>query len=301
MPQARWALCFIVNVACFFNISKRLQPLHSDVTDWLQNLSPNHDGNGNLWKAYLQNLKGNHTKEGCYACSTLSHSSHQPTFHVRSMTVNESRCAYNLSLGCPRQNIIKYQNTTLKSLNWTMTSIPIIYWTSMPPDQRYPLCYIPSSNITHFTINDTTVKITMTTIPTPGPFLRNITGCNVTIDFLRYAALQSKNPSVSTVALADVIWLCGFHLYPFLPYYWTGVCAPVWVSDGTIFIHHDGSHVSLSLSSSSHLRRRKREVLDFIRHDPIGGSNVPYEHIYWGTWDHASHSLFPWIGMTKVA
>ena len=110
----------------------------------------------------------------------------------------------------------------------------------------------------------------------------DVTHCNTTID------IPAK---VNLTALGDVYWLCGWRAYTRLPVNTTTVRTPVTVTDHTYIISYR------PVTSST----RRRRFVEFQEHDPIWGSNVPWEHRYWTTGDRLIHALFPNIGVAKVA
>ncbi|KAL3977582.1 NLR family CARD domain-containing protein 3 [Sarotherodon galilaeus] len=73
---------------------------------------------------------------------------------------------------------------------------------------------------------------------------------------------------------------------------WTGMCAPIFISDHTFKITTDDTS----------LKRGKRSVdtPDPKPHDPIWGSDVPQEFKLWTTGQKVLHSLFPWVGTRKI-
>ncbi|CAI5681444.1 unnamed protein product [Oreochromis niloticus] len=89
-----------------------------------------------------------------------------------------------------------------------------------------------------------------------------------------------KNNEVQGMA-----WLCGQRAYFTLPQNWTGMCAPIFISDHTFKITTDDTS----------LKRGKRSVdtPDLKPHDPIWGSDVPQEFKLWTTGQKVLHSLFP--------
>ncbi|XP_061134341.1 endogenous retrovirus group PABLB member 1 Env polyprotein-like [Syngnathus typhle] len=101
-------------------------------------------------------------------------------------------------------------------------------------------------------------------------------------------------PSNGTYFIQNGRWLCALKVYPILPANWTGVCAPVWVTDHTYRIQH--RQLTTAHNSSG---RRRRAVATFDPHDPVWGANVPDDHKVWSVGDKVVHALFPWIGVGK--
>ncbi|CAI5674909.1 unnamed protein product [Oreochromis niloticus] len=86
-------------------------------------------------------------------------------------------------------------------------------------------------------------------------------------------------------------WLCGQRAYFILPPGWTGVCAPIFISDHTFKI----------TTGNATRTRRRRDVSAVQPHDPIWGSDVPQEFKLWTTGQKVTHALFPWVGVGKHA
>nr|XP_049617757.1 endogenous retrovirus group PABLB member 1 Env polyprotein-like [Syngnathus scovelli]XP_049617758.1 endogenous retrovirus group PABLB member 1 Env polyprotein-like [Syngnathus scovelli]XP_049617759.1 endogenous retrovirus group PABLB member 1 Env polyprotein-like [Syngnathus scovelli] len=103
-------------------------------------------------------------------------------------------------------------------------------------------------------------------------------------------------PSNGTYFIQNGWWLCGHKVYPMLPANWTGVCAPVWVTDHTYRIRH---HLLTGARNST--GRRRRAVTTFDPHDPVWGVNVPEDHKVWSAGDKVVLALFPQIGVGKLS
>ena len=71
-------------------------------------------------------------------------------------------------------------------------------------------------------------------------------------------------------------WLCGNNAYPVLPVNWTGVCAPIFVSDHTFFLE-------IKPKQQTTRNRGKRELPQVQPHDAVWGTDVPAEYKHWRT------------------
>nr|XP_049599235.1 endogenous retrovirus group PABLB member 1 Env polyprotein-like [Syngnathus scovelli] len=109
------------------------------------------------------------------------------------------------------------------------------------------------------------------------------------------------SPGGNWMGALDITAVCQderavFKVYPMLPANWTGVCAPVWVTDHTYRIRH---HLLTGAHNSS--GRRRRAVGTFDPHDPVWGANVPEDHKVWSAGDKVVLALFPQIGVGKLS
>nr|XP_049581848.1 endogenous retrovirus group PABLB member 1 Env polyprotein-like [Syngnathus scovelli] len=170
-------------------------------------------------------------------------------------------------------------------------TIPQVAYTERPAGVNYT-CYI-QGNKTHVCINDDC---------SPGG---NWMGAlDITDECQDKRAISGgegsptnmATPSNGTYFIQNGWWLCGHKVYPMLPANWTGVCAPVWVTDHTYRIRHHlltGAHNSTG--------RRRRAVATFDPHDPVWGANVPDDHKVWSVGDKVVLALFPQIGVGKLS
>ncbi|XP_051234524.1 uncharacterized protein LOC127351239 [Dicentrarchus labrax] len=92
-----------------------------------------------------------------------------------------------------------------------------------------------------------------------------------------------------TYPVSQAWWLCGNTVYANLRAHWSGVCAPVLVSDHTIVIY----------TYSDDRPRQRRNAPTFARHDPIWGTDVPQQFKHWSTSEKVAMALFPWVGTAK--
>ncbi|CAI5678619.1 unnamed protein product [Oreochromis niloticus] len=121
--------------------------------------------------------------------------------------------------------------------------------------------------------------------------LGNTTNCNQTAGNGEGAPVNTANPSNGTYWVQGMAWLCGRRAYFILPLGWTGVCAPIFISDHTFKI----------TTGNATRTRRRRDVSAVQPHDPIWGSDVPQEFKLWTTGQKVTHALFPWVGVGKHA
>ncbi|CAI5663030.1 unnamed protein product [Oreochromis niloticus] len=97
--------------------------------------------------------------------------------------------------------------------------------------------------------------------------LGNTTNCNQTAGSGEGAPVNMTGPSNGTYWVQGMAWLCGQRAYFILPPGWTGVCAPIFISDHTFKI----------TTGNATRTRRRRDVSAVQPHDPIWGSDVPQE------------------------
>ncbi|KAL3971779.1 hypothetical protein ACER0C_025128 [Sarotherodon galilaeus] len=122
--------------------------------------------------------------------------------------------------------------------------------------------------------------------------LGNTTNCNQTAGSGEGAPVNTTGPSNGTYWVQGMAWLCGQHAYFILPPGWTGVCAPIFISDHTFRM--------TAVNTTPTTRRKGRSTSPGIQpHDPVYGSDVPEEFKLWTTGQKVLHSLFPWVGTGK--
>lgn len=102
--------------------------------------------------------------------------------------------------------------------------------------------------------------------------MNNTTNCNQIAGKGEGAPVNTTNRSNDTYWVQGMIWLCGQRAYFILPPGWTGVCAPIFVSDHTF---------KITVRNTTMPRRRRQDISAVQLHDPIYGSDVPEEFKLW--------------------
>ncbi|CAI5669538.1 unnamed protein product [Oreochromis niloticus] len=120
--------------------------------------------------------------------------------------------------------------------------------------------------------------------------MNNTTNCNQIAGKGEGAPVNTTNRSNGTYWVQGMAWLCGQRAYFILPPGWTGVCAPIFISDHTF---------KITVRNTTMPQRRRRDISAVQLHDPIYGSDVPEEFKLWTTGQKVLHSLFPWVGTGK--
>nr|XP_049605249.1 uncharacterized protein LOC125985970 [Syngnathus scovelli]XP_049605250.1 uncharacterized protein LOC125985970 [Syngnathus scovelli] len=316
-PYARWILCCVVVGACYGllthlnrpndNVARGKRWSHDEnFEDW--SLDPRNPYETNTWYRYVRFTVRAHTQEGCYVCSKLPPSSTQVRLEARAMNVTEAKCMASMGGVGYQHRAVAVKDAdpyrpgladgACDQLFWTNLNvtvrgrtIPQVAYTERPAGVNYT-CYI-QGNKTHVCINDDC---------SPGG---NWMGAlDITDECQDKRAISGgegsptnmATPSNGTYFIQNGWWLCGHKVYPMLPANWTGVCAPVWVTDHTYRIRH---HLLTGAHNSS--GRRRRAVATFDPHDPVWGANVPEDHKVWSAGDKVVLALFPQIGVGKLS
>uniref|UniRef100_A0AAQ4S044 Uncharacterized protein n=1 Tax=Gasterosteus aculeatus aculeatus TaxID=481459 RepID=A0AAQ4S044_GASAC len=116
---------------------------------------------------------------------------------------------------------------------------------------------------------------------------------NVHCSVYHFTFLPGEN---GTYPVSKGWWLCSTSLRVSLPPQWSGICAPVRVTDHTFI-----------LTATTVTNKRSRRALDtgldpevnFAPHDSVWGSNVPDEFKHGSTSAKVWWALFPWTGVRK--
>ena len=220
------------------------------------------------------------------------------------MNKTEAKCMASMAgIGFQHSNIVinnsdprwGVENRTCSTLFWANMNITI----RGKPTPQVPYLHIPEGQkFTCFTQGNKTHLCTSKGCPQGGAWMGAL---NITSECQNGSATTTGEgsptnmsaPSNGTYLIQNGWWLCGHNVYPMLPINWTGVCAPVWVTDHTYKIYR-GQLPSLH-------QRQRRSVTIFKPHNSIWGSDVPAEHKVWSTSAKVVHSLFPWNGIGKQA
>lgn len=117
------------------------------------------------------------------------------------------------------------------------------------------------------------------------------TNCNQTGLNGEGAPVRMGRTSNGTWMVQGGWWLCGHNAYLTLPASWTGICAPVFVSDHTVFLKLEDKPVARA--------RRKRANAQILPHDSVWGTDVPDQFKHWSTGSKVALALFPWTGVAK--
>ncbi|KAM9793581.1 uncharacterized protein ACBT44_017981 isoform 2-T2 [Syngnathus typhle] len=314
-PYARWILCCVVVGACYGlwthlnrqsdNVDRGKRWSHDENSeDW--SWDPKNPYETNTWYRYVKFTVRAHTQEGCYVCSKLPPSSTQVHLEARAMNVTEAKCMASMGGVGYQHRAVKVSDDdpfrpglvegTCDQLFWTNLNVtvkgrtlPQVAYTERRPGVNYT-CYIQGSK-THKCIDSDC---------SPGGNWMGALDIAAECQDRRAISVGEGSPSNmsapsnGTYFIQKGWWVCGHKVYPMLPANWTGVCAPVWVTDHTYSIRH--RQLTTAHNSSG---RQCRAVATFDPHDPIWGANVPDDHKVWSVGDKVVHALFPWVGVGK--
>ncbi|XP_061154210.1 uncharacterized protein LOC133167425 [Syngnathus typhle] len=309
-PYARWILCCVVVGACYGlwthlnrpsdNVDRGKRWSHDkNFEDW--SWDPKNPYETNTWYRYVKFTVRAHTQAGCYVCSKLPPSSTQVHLEARAMNVTEAKCMASMGGVGYQHRVVKVSDEdpfrpglaegTCDQLFWTNLNVtvkgrtlPQVAYTERRPGVNYT-CYIQGSK-THKCIDSDC---------SPGGNWMGALDIAAECQDRRAISVGEGSPtnmsapSNGTYFIQNGWWLCGHKVYPMLPASWTGVCAPVWVTDHTYRIRH--RQLTTARNSSG---RQRRAVATFDPHDPIWGANVPDDHKVWSVGDKVvgKHSLF---------
>ena len=221
----------------------------------------------NVWWRYANMTASKNNVSGCYVCSLLPHATSQPHLFATPLSFNRGQEALTASQG---NDTAHYK--ILSAINQTGE----LGLRATLEDSHLVNCDKGDNNTSCFPL---CVNLTGSR-PLPSV---DTTHCNSTVH------LGPHNVS----SVDGIWWMCGWRVYFTLPVNVSTVCTPVTLSDHTYII-------SKTAMTSSPAHGRKRFVT-FEPHDPIWGSNVPWEHRYWSTGDRTIHALFPNVGVGKIA
>ena len=187
---------------------------------------------------------------GCYVCSILPHAVSQPHLYATPLPLTEAMGAVNESMNQPTDQA---HHTRLSALDGTGTlGLRVIV-----QNAHLIHCDRTNNNTSCFPV---CVKLTgAATVPSV-----DVDHCNVTIPI-------PGGQNMTT--LEGIWWLCGGRAYLRLPTNTSAVCTPVTVSDHTYIIT---AHPRTDSGDKRNTRRKR--FVTFEPHDPIWGSNVPWEH-----------------------
>ncbi|CAI5667793.1 unnamed protein product [Oreochromis niloticus] len=270
-----------------------------------------HPWMNNAWYRYVHDrTKGEPNNTACYVCSHMPSTSTHPTFYVDYMNKTQAKCAASFAgIGYQHKKIIINEtSSTIHSLNlFSMFTGPpqyeLITTENAGLDNRTcdQLFWI-NFNVTN---RNTSIHFPVFLDQTPGKNhsmcyrqdngnrpLGSTTNCNQIAGNGEGAPVNTANRSNGTYWVQGMAWLCGQRAYFILPPGWTGVCAPIFISDHTF---------KITVGNTTMPRRQRRDVSAVQPHDPIWGSDVPQDFKLWITGQKVVHALFPWVGVGKHA
>ena len=270
------------------NLTRRTRFLGDSISNEIWHpLDMGHPLTANMWYTYAYATAKSYGNDNCYICSLMPHNSRQPTLFAEPMDHTESHCFTEIStVGGLADYIIENHYDSIH--NSTCFSMFPRFNYTFANGTPYPFQVYISPNITHYRCF-TSIR--------PGDssaYLGKLKRCR-TIQKLRrndkgiYGDLYNGSRPTG-----GGMWLCGTHAYLHLPKNWTGVCAPIHVSDHTFMVSLDDAHKTRGKRATSFVNPT------FAPHDSIWGSDVPQEFKLWSTGNKISNSLFPWVGVAKV-
>uniref|UniRef100_A0A669C0V2 Envelope glycoprotein n=1 Tax=Oreochromis niloticus TaxID=8128 RepID=A0A669C0V2_ORENI len=241
-----------------------------------------HPWMNNAWYRYIHDSTP--TKD-CYVCS------HMPptTQYGKAMNMTQVKCAASYaSLGYQYSGIVINHNEPSK-IGLRNGTCDEWFWVDLKVKQRNKAGSFPV-----FLENPGNWDHTLCYRQSKGTIdMGNTTNCKAVVTHALGGPVKNNDISNGTYWVQGMAWLCGQRAYFTLPQNWTGMCAPIFISDHTFKITTDDTS----------LKRGKRSVdtPDPKPHDPIWGSDVPQEFKLWTTGQKVLHSLFPWVGTGKIA
>ncbi|XP_056275002.1 uncharacterized protein LOC130196699 [Pseudoliparis swirei] len=237
----------------------------------------------NKWYKYVHVLAKSYNKTNCYVCSKLPFASNQVTLYARRMSEAQAGCFASMARsghhedslmlegphGTPTPGVDKGYCAKTFWVVWyyTVKGYAIPQSVVMEDAKNHPICYRQNLGKTAM---GTTTNCDQIKIDPKG------------------APLNVHAPSNGTFMIQGGWWLCGNNAYITLPFGWRGTCAPIFVTDHTVFITEEEVRT-----------RKKREAPFFVAHDSVWGSDVPQEYKHWTTGQKVLLALFPWVGTSK--
>nr|XP_049618328.1 uncharacterized protein LOC125993638 isoform X1 [Syngnathus scovelli] len=254
----------------------------------------------NMWYQYVSMLAKASNQTECYVCSIMPRSSQQPVLHARPIPEKNGWCfallrafGFNPLEGLKQSGISDAQLATHPCYNISrpftivakssvVTPAPVTLEVSKAIS--HPLCF-RRRRVDGIKVGDT--KRCITTALLEGT---SETSLNTTVA-IRQILARGENPHS---IIEGGWWLCGRRGYAVLPGRWDGTCAPVYVSDHTVFL-------SLTHFQEHHERKTRAAVAPtFHPYDSVWGSDVPDEYKLWSTGQKVALTLFPQAGVAKT-
>uniref|UniRef100_A0A3Q1BH59 Envelope protein n=1 Tax=Amphiprion ocellaris TaxID=80972 RepID=A0A3Q1BH59_AMPOC len=243
----------------------------------------------NAWYRHIHDrVKGHQNSSNCFVCSYMPTTTASPTIYGRPMNKSAAKCAASFAGIGMQSSQIQINDTDPHATGLRNGTCDELFWVDFnvtASNTTYPfLIHMPQ---------DTTVyNHTMCYCQENGTNpLGNTTNCDQTAQNGEGAPVRVAQPWTNgTYWVQGMAWLCGNQAYFILPPYWSGTCAPVWISDHTFIVK--------GTSTDSRTRRSATQVQP---HDPIWGKNVPEDFKVWTTGQKVTHALLPWIGVGKHA
>ncbi|MEQ2199624.1 hypothetical protein XENOCAPTIV_006119 [Xenoophorus captivus] len=196
----------------------------------------------NSWYQYAKIVSKSRNISGCYVCTELPISSNQPRLTSRPVPAPRDGCFIRNSVcGVSTSFYIVMGNTTFYICDVTEfkqfnVKTPVSNYVEILADSHFSHCIMGTGSIP------------VRTIP--------MHMCNMTY----YYSLHQAGPGgkvhdlKGTYAIDGFHWMCETAIYLQLPPSWSGVCAPVYVTDHTYVI-----------SVQPSLNKSKRELIQDVR------------------------------------
>lgn len=258
---------------------------HINQKHW-QPTDPEHPIETNMWYNYVTVLAREQNKTNCYVCSIMPHSSQQATLYITPMTKEQAKCFASFAgVGYQHRSIRVNVSDPQKGLQ--NGKCDQHFWVSYNFTARghlTPQVGIVNQSVIHpmcYEQNKGTVLVGNLTYAKCNQNMVSGEGAPVN--------MSGAWPN-GTYMVNGGWWLCGPKLYPVLPGNWVGLCAPVMVSDHTVFVE---------LETRKNSGRRRRDAVKVLPHDSVWGTDVPVEFKHWTTGNKIGLALFPWAGVAK--
>lgn len=155
---------------------------------------------------------------------------------------------------------------------------PVSFRAFLPPRFRFSMCFRGLGNLPMGNISVEHCIIIY------DPYLTNLT-CRANCSVL-HPGKQSTVPNLSYKDSVDWYWVCGKHVYLFLPQNWGGVCALTQFNSSVVL-------VTKNPYKNTHVHRSKRST-------GTDDSFPPPEHYIISRWTQFWYSAIPHYGVTKA-
>ncbi len=244
----------------------------------------------NYWYRYVHDTVKSRNQSNCYVCSYMPQHSEGPIIYAKSMNKTQAKCATSFGGSGYQKSSIIVNDTDPYSPGLKNGTCSLNFWIDFN---------VTKSNITfpfsvHLTQDPKTFNHSMCYSQDNGTHpLGNTTNCEQTAVHGEGAPVKLNSHSNGTYWVQGVAWLCSSTAYFVLPPYWTGTCAPIFISDHTFIITPDSTTDNVT-------SQKKRSFSPTIQpHDSVSGSDVPSEFKHWSDGSKVAMSLFPWVGVAK--
>ena len=267
-------------------------------TNWVQStVEPTEDNDdagsrlSNTWYRYVHQTARRLGKNDCYVCSVIPMSAEQATLYGKPMSIQQARCFASLAgLGYQFPHIPadgRNSRGEWERVGWYNGSCDLDFWVNLNltvKGKTRPQQVILEKNTTHpICYQQGYGSIPMGQIPSAK--------CGFTNRGRGGSPVAFYEPSNGTYVVEGGWWLCGKNTHLTLPANWTGRCAPIFVSDHTVFLSPEPKALKPNF--------RAKRAFKVKAHDSVWGTDVPAEFKHWSTGEKVLLALFPQVGVVK--